>query len=102
MYFEGLAFSLIVLITPFVNIILFLKLLIAYILIGIVLGIYAAIKKQRLDLFLCGPLFSFLPLINCFILLEQFFKEVVLNQKNMKWFHPERAVHMDKNKLKKT
>lgn len=101
MYLEGLAFSAIILITPFINILLFLKLMVAYIAIGIVLSTYAAIIKKRLDLFLVSPLFSFLPLINSFILMEQFFKEIILNQKNMTWFHPERALHIDKNKLAK-
>lgn len=101
MYLEGLTFSAIVLITPFLNILLFLKLMIAYIAIGIVLSTYAAFRKKRLELFLVSPLFSFLPVINCYILVEQFIKEVIMNQKNMTWFHPERVIHIDKNKLAK-
>lgn len=101
MYLEGLAFSAIILITPFINIVLFFKLMLTYIAIGIILSTYAAIRKRRLELFLVSPLFSFLPVINCFILMEQFIKEIIMNQKNMTWFHPERAVHIDNNKLAK-
>ena len=95
MHLEGLAFSSIILITPLINIFLFLKLLLAYFFVGIIIGTYASIRKKRFDLFLVSPLFFFLPLLNSFILMEQFVKEIILNKKNMTWFHPERSVLND-------
>lgn len=98
-YLEGLVLSSLLIVTPFINIVLFFKLILSFIIIGTILGIYASIRKSRLELLIVSPLFSFLSLINAYILIEQFVKEIILNKKDMNWFHPERSVNLDTDKL---
>lgn len=100
-YLEGIVLGSLIIITPFINIFLFFKLLTSFVIVGIILGLYASIRKERLELFLVSPLFSVLALINSYILIEQFIKEIIMNKKDMTWFHPERAVNLDTDKLAK-
>ena len=62
------------------------SLFIAYLFAG-----YAAVKEKRPDLLLAPVPYMFLMYINSYIFLEQFFKEIVLRQKNLVWFKPERV-----------
>jgi hypothetical protein len=59
-------------------------------LLGVTFGIYASLKRKRLDLLLNSPAYVFISYVNAYIFLEQFTKEVILKKKNLIWFHPER------------
>jgi poly-beta-1,6-N-acetyl-D-glucosamine synthase len=89
-YFEGLIFYPLMFLTPVLSVNIFLYLMAYGFLLGLLFGAYSAIKRKRLDLFLYSPLFLFITYIHAYIFLEQFIKEMVLQKKNMTWFHPER------------
>ncbi len=89
-YIEGFMSPLLFFVVPFLNMVFFLKLLVLYLVSNIVMGIYSSIKKGRIDLLLYSPLGVILTYINAYVFFEQFFKEMILNKKSMKWFHPER------------
>lgn len=99
-YLEGLILSTMVIVIPFINIMLFFKLLLIYVVVGIVLGIYTSIRKKRLELLLVSPLFSLMSIINAYILIEQFIKEIIFRKDNMIWFHPERISTQTNNSIK--
>jgi cellulose synthase/poly-beta-1,6-N-acetylglucosamine synthase-like glycosyltransferase len=91
-YIEGLVFSFLFFVTLFINTYIFFKLFLLYFVIGTVIGAYAAIRRKRIDLLLYSPVGTFLRALHAYLFLEQFFIEVVLDRKNMIWFHPERRV----------
>jgi cellulose synthase/poly-beta-1,6-N-acetylglucosamine synthase-like glycosyltransferase len=89
-YLEGTLFNIALFTLPFLNLSLFAKLMVTYLGVGMVMGLYAALRKRRLDLFLVSPLIPLMTVINAYVLLEQFVKEIILRRTNMTWFHPER------------
>lgn len=91
-YVEGVLFSVTLFALPFISLSLFTKFFVLYIGISsLLMGLYASFRKKRWDLFLVSPLISFITVINSYVLLEQFVYEVLLDKKNMVWFHPKRA-----------
>lgn len=92
-YFEALIFSVALFILPLINIKFFEYFMIPYVLCLLALGVYAAIKRNRIELFIFAPAYLLLIFINSYIFLEQFVKEIVLNRNNMVWFHPDRRVN---------
>lgn len=91
-YIEGLISSVLLFVTPILNIQAFLLVIGIYIAFGIILGTYAAITRKRWDLLLYSPLYVVLTLTNAWIFLEQFVQEIIIGKKNLIWFHPERTV----------
>ena len=91
-YIEGLIFSLLFFVLPVINIYLFLYFFAFYFFIGAVIGLYAAIRRRRIDLFLYSPVSSMLRIMHAWLFLEQFFMEIILKKNNMVWFHPERRM----------
>lgn len=89
-YAEGIIFSVVLFLLPFVNIKTFLFLLLPYTIFLFFLGIYAAILRKRLDLFIYSPTYVLLIFVNAWIFLEQFWIEIVLQKTNLVWFHPTR------------
>lgn len=89
-YAEGIIFSVVLFLLPFVNIKTFAFLLAPYLLFVVLLGAYAAILRRRADLFFYSPTYVILIFINAWIFLEQFWKEIVLRKTNLVWFHPAR------------
>jgi poly-beta-1,6-N-acetyl-D-glucosamine synthase len=90
LYFEGLVFYPIMFILPVISLKSFGFLLLYCLGLSLALGAYAAARRRRLDLFLYSPMYVLLIFINAYVFMEQFFKEIILRKKNMKWFHPER------------
>ena len=90
-YGEGLVFSLLLFLLPFVNILFASLLLIPNLIIIFILSLFGATKENRWDFMLVLPQYLFLKYVNAYIYLEQFFKEVILKKKNMVWFKPERV-----------
>ena len=97
-YIEGMLFNLTLFVTPFINFKLFLIIFSFYFFIGLAEGVYSSIRKRRLDLLLVSPLMPFMVLINAYVLMEQFMKEIILRRPNMKWFHPERLSFIPESK----
>ena len=89
-YLEGLLFSLLLLLSPFINIYLSLYAISIYLVADIVMGVYASVRRKRADLILYSPLMVVLNYINSYIYIEQFIKEVIFKKRNLEWFHPER------------
>lgn len=90
-YLEGLLFSCVLFIIPFINTILFFQVILFYIVSNFLVGSYAAFRKKRVGLLLASPFMLIFNFLNSYIFLEQFVKEIILNKKNMVWFHPERS-----------
>lgn len=89
-YSEGIIFSILLFIIPLINIWLWLWLMIGYLGIAMIFGIFAAIKEKRASMLIAPIPYMILMYINAYIYLEQFFKEVVLRRNNLVWFKPER------------
>ena len=77
-------------ILPFINIKFYSLFILAYLGGIITLGIFTAILNKRWDLFLYSPTYLLVSYINCYIFVEQFFKEIVFRKKQLDWQHPER------------
>jgi len=89
-YFEGLISGVLFFVLPFINIFYFVSFLIGYAIAAFIAGIYSLFRRKRFDLILFAPLFPFILVLNSWIFLEQFIKEVILRKKNLVWFKPER------------
>jgi len=89
-YIEGLIFYPLMFIIPILSIKAFYHLLVSCLILVLSFGLYSAIQRRRVDLFLYSPLYIFVAYINSYIFIEQFVKEVILKKKNLRWFHPER------------
>ena len=90
MYIEGLVFSALLLLMPFINLYFTFIFVILAILAVALISVYAAIKERRLDIILVAPLQVMLSYVNAYIFIEQFIKEVLLKRKSLVWFKPER------------
>lgn len=90
LYIEWFTFALILFILPIINLELFLKWLIFYFIYSTLLWIYWAIKRKRIDLFFYSPLLIVFTIINSYIFLTEFYKQIVKNQKTLTWFKPQR------------
>ena len=91
-YLEGLMFSFLLFMAPFLSFRSFLLFIVPYILLALAMGVYGAVSRKRLDLFLFSPLSVVLLCVNSAIFLEQFWKEIILRKTNLEWFHPARRV----------
>lgn len=91
LYTEALIFSIVLFLLPIISLPLFLKIIFFYVCIQTALAIYAAVRRKRWELALCGPLYLMIAVINSYVFIEQFVAEFVLARNNMVWFHPERA-----------
>lgn len=89
-YMEGLIFYPLMFIIPIVSIKAFLHLFLNCLALVMIFGVYAAIKRKRIDLFLYSPMYMVMSYINAYVFIEQFVKEVILKKRNLTWFHPER------------
>ncbi len=90
MYAEGLVFSSLLFILPFLSLQFYKNFIISYFVLAITFAIFAAWKEKRPELLLIPIPYIGLVFINAYIFLEQMVKEVVLKKKNLKWFHPKR------------
>jgi biofilm PGA synthesis N-glycosyltransferase PgaC len=90
-YVEGFIFSILLFLIPFINILFALYLGACYVLMAFIFACFVAARERRPDILLSPPLYLCISYINAYIFLEQFIKEVILRQKNMLWFKPERT-----------
>lgn len=91
MHAEGIIFSIIIFAIPLINFAAGLFLLMGYLCVGFILGAWAAWQEKRWMIVLAAFPYLLLIYINAYIYLEQFLKEVILKQKNLIWFKPERV-----------
>jgi len=89
-YIEGLLFPITLVTLLVVNVVLFLQLLGVYTLMNVLLSTYAAVRRRRPALVLYSPLMTPIKLWHAYLFMEQFVIEVVLKQRNLVWFQPER------------
>ncbi len=94
MYIEGVVFSTLLLVMPFINLWLTLVFAVPYFLFAFVLSALAAWKERRPDLMLAPLAHVFLVYVNAFVFMEQFIKEFVFRRKNLVWFTPERVANL--------
>ena len=90
-YIEGLVFSALLFLVPFISIASALVFLVAYSVIVVILSICAAVYEKRSDILFVLPGYLLLKYINAWVYLEQFVKEVIFRKKNLVWFQPERV-----------
>ncbi|MEN9582345.1 MAG: hypothetical protein RL641_299 [Candidatus Parcubacteria bacterium] len=90
LYIEGLVFSFLLFVLPFVNLYFTLFFWLGNIAFNMIFAAYAAYKENRYDMFYVPFVYPLFLYLNAFIFIEQAFKEVILGRKNMVWFHPER------------
>lgn len=91
MYLEGIAFSVLLFILPFLSIRFYITIILSYLVTASVFAAFAAWKENRSDLLLVPIPYLLLVYINSYIFLEQMFKEVVMQKKSLYWFKPERV-----------
>jgi len=89
-YIEWLVFSIMVLILPIINIRMYLRWLILFFTYTTIIGIYWAIRRKRIDLFFYSFFLIILSYINAYVFLTEFYKQIIINQKSLVWFKPER------------
>jgi len=92
MYMEGIAFSVLLFVLPFLSLTFFSAFLISYFFLACAFAVFAAWKEKRWELLLIPIPYLLLVIINSYIFLEQMVKEVFLGKKNLSWFQPERYI----------
>ncbi len=90
MYAEGVVFSILLFLLPFLSLTFFAKFALSYFVLTLVFACFASWKEKRLELLLVPIPYTLLVVINAYIFLEQMVKEVILRKKNLVWFQPER------------
>lgn len=91
MYMEGIAFSVLLFILPFLSLRFFATFLISYFAIAFVFAAFATWKEKRWAMMLVPFPYLLLVYINSYTFLEQMVREVFFGQKKLVWFHPERV-----------
>lgn len=98
MYMEGLVFSVLLFVLPFLSLKFFGAFLVMYFIIATVFAAFAAFKERRAGLLLIPFPYLILVYINAYTFLEQGVFEVFYRKRNLVWFHPTRvaqdAAHM--------
>lgn len=92
LYAEGLVFSVLLFLLLFINPFFSFFLLFFYFQIAFIFSIWAAIKEKRWALVFVPFPYILLMFINAYVYLEQFFKEIILKEKNLIWFKPDRVI----------
>lgn len=89
-YIEGLIFSLLLFLTPLINILWALQIGLILLVIIMIQALFAAWVEKRIDILVVPFVYILMIYVNSAIFLEQFVKEIIFNTKNLVWFHPER------------
>jgi cellulose synthase/poly-beta-1,6-N-acetylglucosamine synthase-like glycosyltransferase len=91
MYVDSLAASILLFVIPLIDIVFFGRYLLIYLGMALLFGAYAAWKDKRIELFLYAPLYVIIMVVNAWIFLEQFVKEILFRKKDLKWYQPARV-----------
>lgn len=90
-YIEGLAFSSLLLITPFLNLYISLYIMIGYMVVVLIFAAWAAWMGRRPAILLAPIPYLFLIYINAYLFMETFILEIVIRRKTLIWFKPQRV-----------
>lgn len=91
MYIEGSIFSVLIFVIPILNYKFGLVMFSGYFATATIFAIWVAYKEKHLAILFIPFYYFILMYINAYIFLEQFVKEVLLKQKNLVWFKPDRV-----------
>jgi cellulose synthase/poly-beta-1,6-N-acetylglucosamine synthase-like glycosyltransferase len=91
MYTEGMLFSTLLLILPFVNLIYGVQSLLFCLLITYGFALYGSINDKRFDVLMFAPFYVLLRYLNAWIYLEQFFLQIIMRKRTLTWFQPKRV-----------
>lgn len=97
MYVEGLVFSILLFVLPFLSLEFYLYFILSYFVLATSFAIFAAIKEKRPELLLVPIPYILLVFINAYVFLEQMVKEIFFVQKNLHWFQPQRFDSVEQN-----
>lgn len=90
-YIEGVVFACLLFLVPLINIRFTFFMLVYYAIVAFLFALWAAVTEKRPDILLAPFTYLFLMYINSYIFLEQMIKVVLLKERNLVWFKPERA-----------
>lgn len=90
LYAESIIFSAVFFIVLIINPWMTIWLLGGYLISAIVLAFFMALREKRWALLIAPFPYLLLVMINSYIFLEQFIKEVIFKKRNLIWFKPER------------
>lgn len=93
MYMEGIAFSVLLFVLPFLSLKFFAAFVGSYLAVAFLFASFAVYKEKRLELLLVPIPYLLLVFIHAYIFLEQMVYEVVLRKKNLSWFQPARYTY---------
>ncbi len=97
MYMEGLAFSFLLFVIPFLSLKFFVTFIGSYLVVACAFALFATWQEKRWELLLVPVPYLLLVFINAYIFLEQMVQEVFLGKKNLAWFQPERYTFIRTN-----
>ena len=92
-YIESFMFAFMLFVVPLISFPVFLKMLALVLAYVVSIGLYASIRRRRIDLLLYSPTYLIVALINSYIFLSEFVRELILNKKNLIWYNPERRAN---------
>lgn len=90
MYMEGLVFSALLFILPFLSLRFFAAFIGSYLVMAFAFALFAFWKEKRADMLLVPFPYLILIIINSYVFLEQMVYEVFLRRRNLSWFKPSR------------
>ena len=90
-YIEGMIFSILLFLIPFLNPWFALMFIGSSLIVTLLYGIWAAWRLRRPSILLAPFPYIILVFINSALYLETFFKEIILKERNLKWFKPDRV-----------
>ncbi|MFA5013052.1 MAG: glycosyltransferase family 2 protein [Candidatus Paceibacterota bacterium] len=93
LYIEGIVFAFLAFIIPILNPFVALIFISCYLFVSLCFGLWAAITEKRPALLFAPFPYIIIIFINSAVFIEQFIKELVLKQKNLAWFKPERVFY---------
>ena len=91
MYLEGIVFSVLLFVLPFMSLKFFGAFLLSYLVFAYTFAVFAAWKEKRWDMLLVPVPYLLLVYINSYVFLEQMLKELILGKRNLSWFQPARV-----------
>ncbi len=90
-YIEGIVFSTLLLVTPFINLYLSLGILAGYMCVVCILAAWAAWIGKRPGILLAPIPYLLLLYLNAYLFMETFFTEIIVQRKRLIWFKPDRV-----------
>lgn len=90
MYMEGITFSILLFILPFLSLKFYFTIIFSYLITATAFACFAAWKERRPELLVVPFPYLLILYIHSYVFLEQFVKEVIFRKKSLVWFKPDR------------